>query len=124
VWSEVAELAPGNVHAAMMFGPALLDERPDVGRRFTLALLQAMRQYRQGKTPRNLDIIQQASGLDRELLRAACWPRPIESGRIAAERLGDYQEWSLARGLVSAILPEDRIVDHRFIDWANAQLQR
>ncbi len=124
IWRSVNDLIPGWTPSVVLFGPTLLDERPAVGQRFMTAVLKAMRQYRQGKTPRNLTISEQASGLTAEQVAGACWPTPTEDGRVDAGSFLGYQEWSLRRGLLSRLLSADELVDQRFIEYANAELGR
>jgi len=124
IWRPSAELSPDYVVTGLMYGPGLVDERPEVGERFTVAMLQAIRQYREGKTPRNMEIVARATGLSPDLLSRTCWPALSEHARIDASVFTAFQEWALDRGLVDRILDEDELFDHRFIDHANDVLNR
>lgn len=124
IWSSSADLAPDYVVALAMYGPTLLDERPEVGERFTVALLQAVRQYRQGKTPRNMEIVGRATGLAREILREACWPILTEHARIDPRVFDGFQQWALDHDLIDAVRPDEMLFDQRFIDHANQELAR
>lgn len=121
-WRSVAELTPGYVLSMVMYGPGLLEERRDVGNRFATAVLQASRQYMQGKTARNLEIVGEASGLGVERVNAVCWPYAPEDGRIVTAALRGYQEWSVARGYVDRVLEDEELVDQGFMDHANGAL--
>ena len=115
---------PDYTLSVLMYGPDLLDERPQAGERFATAMLQGMRQYRLGKTPRNRDIVERASGLSAAQVEAACWPLMREDGRIDPSLFLGYQQWNVARGLVDRVLADDELFDHRFIEAANATLAR
>jgi len=111
IWVAAEQIAPGYVFAALRYGPTILNERPEVGERFAVAMLKAIRQYNLGKTARNLDIVERASGLSRERVATSCWPVTADDGRIDAAIFRGYQEWNV-------------LVDHRFFDHANAVLGR
>ncbi|MFW6198366.1 MAG: ABC transporter substrate-binding protein [Acidobacteriota bacterium] len=123
-WRATKEIVPDYELSVMMFGPRLLEERPELGERFVAAMLRAVRQYARGETPRNLAIVREATGLSAEQLEAACLPAPSVDGRIDPASLMAYQEWSARRGLTSRVIPEEELVDHRFIDAATAALAR
>lgn len=124
IWRPVEELAPDYSIAVVMYGPSLLDERPEAGERFATAMLRAMRRYNEGKTEDNLRIVEAASGLDRSLLEDACWPVLPDNGRLDAAVFRGYQQWNLDRGYIDRMVGEDELFDHRFIDHANRELSR
>lgn len=124
LWASLNDVLPEFQQSVVLFGPALVDERPEVGKRFMAALLRAMRQFRGGKTPENLAIVEQASGLPADLVAAACWPTLTEDGRANPAAFGGYQEWCVRRGLLDHVLADDELFDHRFIEYANAELAR
>jgi len=115
---------PNFIITMLMFGPTMLDERPEVGERFATAVLAAIRVYRHGKTPRNLEIAQLGTGLTEEQLAEACWPEIPADGRFDPSRLRGYQEWNVAHGFVDRVLADDELFDQRFIEAANAALAR
>jgi ABC-type nitrate/sulfonate/bicarbonate transport system substrate-binding protein len=122
IWVRAEQVAPGYVFTALRYGPGILNDRPEVGERFAVAMLKAIRQYNLGKTARNLDIVERASGLTPERVAASCLPVTSNDARVDAAVFDGYQEWNVAHGLVDRILPADELVDHRFFDRANAQL--
>ena len=124
VWGRLEDLLPGYVSAALMFGPNLLDARPDVGERLMVALLEGIRQFREGKTPRNLEIVERASGLTSDQVARTCWPWLSADARIDPSSLRAYQQWSVDDGLVDRVLEDDELYDFRFIDHANAELAK
>jgi NitT/TauT family transport system substrate-binding protein len=122
VWRSLGDIAPGFVNTVMMYGPTMVDERPDVARRFAVAMLQAVRQYRQGKTPRNIDIVERGTGLTRDQVERACWPKLSESAEIDPGVFRGYQEWAARRGLVDRVLEDEELFDSSFIRYADAEL--
>jgi ABC-type nitrate/sulfonate/bicarbonate transport system substrate-binding protein len=121
-WSRVNQVMPGYQYSVIAYGPRLLDELPDVGRRVAVANLKAMRLYNRGKTPRNLAILAAAMGFEPSELRDICWPRMREDGMVDTTSLLDFQAWSHNRGEVDAIVPVERFWDPRFVNFANRAL--
>ena len=124
IWQAVEDVLPDYVHSVLMYGPTLIDERPDVGERFMTAVLKAIRQYRLGKTPRNLEIVERVTRLTPEQVSAACWPTPSHDARVDPSAFLGYQQWSVSRGLLDRVLAAGELFDLRFIDHANAELSR
>jgi NitT/TauT family transport system substrate-binding protein len=123
VWAPVSAITPNYPHSVLIFGERLLDERPDVAERFATALLRGIRQFREGKTERNLEIVDGASGLPPDLVRTACWPVAPQGARANAAALRGYQEWSVSRGLLDRVLDDVDIFDDRFMLQAEANLE-
>jgi NitT/TauT family transport system substrate-binding protein len=101
------------------FGPRLLKNEPGAGVRFMTACLKAVRQYQQGKTARNLEILRKATGLDLELLKQASWAYIRDDGRPNIESLMDFQRWAKKRKLLDAEVESGRVWEPRFTDEAN-----
>jgi NitT/TauT family transport system substrate-binding protein len=116
------QVLPNTVWGTILFGPTLLEENPEAGNRFMIAYLKAVRQYNEGKTERNLDILVSATELDRELLEAACWPPITDDGQIDIQSVLDFQSWANERGLLDNIVTEEQFWDSTFIDYANQVL--
>lgn len=119
LWKPMQEILPGGQLAAVFFGPSLLEKNRDAGRRFMVAYLQGVRQYNRGKTARNLDILAEATNLDREVLRETCWLPIRGDGKINVESVLDFQRWAVRRGALDAPLPPERFWDPSFLDEAN-----
>lgn len=119
LWKPVRELLPGSQHAVVAFGPRLLGKDRDVGRRFLVAYLQGVRQYNRGKTARNLDILAAETGVDRELLRAACWPSIRGDGKVDVASVVEFQRWAVRRKALDAVVSPERFWDPSFAEEAN-----
>lgn len=105
------ELIPGFQWGLLVVGPNLLDDRADAGRRLVRAYLRGVRQYNQGKTPRNMAILAGRTGLDPGTLQRVCWPAVREDGAVDTVGLRAFQEWGLERGLLDEIVPADDYLD-------------
>jgi len=116
------QVLPNFAFGFIMFGPSILEDDPEAGNRFMLAYLHGVRQYNEGKTERNLDILEKATELDRELLEQACWPPMTLDGVMDLESLHDFQMWAADKGLLDNIATEDQFWDSQFIDYANGRL--
>lgn len=124
MWRSATDVAPGYPMSVLLYGGSLIDRRRDVGERFAAGLLAALRQFRDGKTERNLALVEAFTGLRAERARGACWPSGRDTARINTALLRGYQEWAYARGLVDRVLEDDEWIDHRFIEAAAAGLAR
>jgi NitT/TauT family transport system substrate-binding protein len=124
IWLPTSELDPGHPTSVLMYGASLLDQRPGVGERFATAMLRAIRDFRRGKSPDNVALAAGFTGLSTEEVTTACWPTGGDDARFDMATIRGYQEWFVSRGLMDRALTEDELVDHRFIDAANARLAR
>jgi NitT/TauT family transport system substrate-binding protein len=124
VWEQVGKLTPGFLISVMMYGPDLLDKRPEVGDRFATAVLRAIEQYNEGKTPRNLEIVEGFTGLSRQQVQEACWPLMREGAQIDPTVFDGYQDWNVAKGLSPRVLAPDELFDSGFVERAAARLAR
>ena len=122
LWEETEQLVPGFMVSVVLYGPTLLNERRDDGVRFASALVRGIRQYDQGKTPRNREIVQGFSGLPAPRIAEACWPTASENGRMDPALLRDYQEWVVKRGYVDRVVEDDELFDPSFIEEALASV--
>ena len=105
-----------------MFGPSLLKDNPEAGKKFMIAYLKAARQYMQGKTERNLDIAQKYFEMDRETLIQSSWSPVSTDGRVRAQDVLDFQDWAYKNGLVDKEVAAEQLLDTVFIDYANSVL--
>jgi len=124
LWTRVQEIIPGFNYAFIRFGPSLLKKNPDAGKRFMVAYLKGVRQYNQGKTERNLEIMSKHTRLDRSILQDACWPQISADGGINTQSVLDFQDWAVAKGLQdSKKLSVEQMWEPSFVDHANQVLK-
>lgn len=105
VVATTESIAPGHQLAVLMYGPRLLHDDRDLGRRFMRAYLRGVRQYNQGKTPRNVEIIASYTKLPKALIETVCW-QPIDSdGRIRTEVVDDFIRWGREQKFITGEVP-------------------
>jgi NitT/TauT family transport system substrate-binding protein len=81
-----------------------------------------VRQYNQGKTDRNLEIVAKHTELDLDLLREACWPSIHNNGMINVQSVIDFQDWGLEQNLLDGLVSEEQFWDSSFAQYANKVL--
>jgi NitT/TauT family transport system substrate-binding protein len=107
----------------LYYGPAILDKDPDLGRRFMVAYLRGVKQYNEGKTDRNLEILGNYTQLDRELLTRSCWYPIAENGNPPRQSVRKYVDWMYANKKISQNLDDDQLLDLSYVTYANSILQ-
>jgi NitT/TauT family transport system substrate-binding protein len=122
IWYTANEALPDYQIGYTVFNSRFLDEEPDVGERFMIAYLNAMRQYNEGKTEQNLDNASEATGLDRDFLERACWSAMRDDGSINTEAIDAAQEWAVSQDMNDRVLSSDEYWNSSFVDHANAVL--
>ena len=122
LWNPARDIIPNFQYAVVLYGPTLFEEKPDIGRRFMIAYLKAARQYNQGKTERNVDILAKHTGLESRLLQEVCWSSIRDDGSMNADSILDFQQWALEKGLLDKIVPAKQFLDSSFAEHANKVL--
>jgi NitT/TauT family transport system substrate-binding protein len=122
VWRPYQDVAPNMQFGILAFGQLLLRDRPETGVQFMTAYLKAVRQYNEGKTDRNIEIMAEYTKLDAGLLQRACWPPMKNDGSIDLTTILEFQTWAVGKCLLEAGSPGEALWDSRFIDGANAAL--
>jgi NitT/TauT family transport system substrate-binding protein len=120
VVSEGARFMPGVQEAVLIYGPSLLRDRPDVGRRFMAAYLAGVRRYNEGKTDRNLRLLAARTGLDTATLRQICWPAIAPDGRIDVPSVLAFERWAVRRGHLARAAGEAEFWEPAFASAAGA----
>jgi NitT/TauT family transport system substrate-binding protein len=123
IWRPTTDILPGFQFAVILFGPTLLEQNPDLGRRFMAAYLEAVRLHNQGKSARNLEILAEHTGLEPELLERMCWYTFNEDGSINLESVLDFQAWAVARGYLDRPAEPGQIWEPRFAEQAVQTLE-
>jgi len=123
LWKRVQDVIPDFDYSFVRYGPSILEKNPEAGERFMVAYLKGVRQYNQGKTARNLEIMAKHTRLDKDLLRAACWAQIRNTGQINPQSKLDFQDWALATGLLNNKMPLEKMWEPRFVEYANRVLK-
>ncbi|MBN2549024.1 MAG: ABC transporter substrate-binding protein [Anaerolineales bacterium] len=122
-WMPSEQVLPGYHFTFIAYSDRFRSQSPDVGRRFMVAYLKALRQYNQGKTERNLEILAQATSLERQFLLDSCWGAIRPDGYMSVEDVLSFQDWAIAKGLLDqAPLTAEQIWDPTFVEAANQAL--
>jgi len=122
VWAEFKDFVPGSSYAQVWYGPTFLEDNPEIGERFMVGFLKGVAQYQEGMTDRNVEIIVEYTGLDENVVRAACWSQVSSDGMINIPDMLEFQEWALKLGLQDEIVPVEKFWDPRFIEYAAKEL--
>lgn len=116
VWMPWGDILPDFQVSVVLFGPSILDDNRDAGQRYLNAFFNAVAQYNEGKTDRNVELIMEFTKLDRELVVEVCLSPVRSDGHINVQGVTDFQNWALAEGNLDAVVPEDLYFDSSFID--------
>ena len=111
-----------NLTNPLYYGTAFTKTNPDLGRRFMVAYLQGVRQYNEGKTDRNLEILSNYTPMNWDALKETCWVPILENGEISRQPVREYMDWMQQNGKISRTVPDDQLFDMRYVDYANGIL--
>jgi NitT/TauT family transport system substrate-binding protein len=104
------------------FGKNLMVDHPDLGARFLAGYLKGIRQYNEGKTERNIQIIADATGTDPEILKTSCWVSVRMDGMVDFAGVDGFQKWAIDQGLLDAPVTEDQFWDPSMLAQAQKLL--
>jgi hypothetical protein len=121
VLAPVAEILPGSEAAVVLFGRRLLEES-DLGNRVMVAYLKGVRQYSEGATDRNVEILAEHIGLEPDLLRRICWQAIRSDGVLNTASVDEFQAWAVEQGYQDSVVPVEQYYDPRFLEYANGVL--
>ena len=124
LWLSASDVIPGYQFSLIAYGPRLLDEDPELGRRFMVAYLAGVRAYNEGKTDDNVSTLAEATGFEPELLRAICWAAVRDDGRIDIPSLEAYRAWYVDEGLLDPDAAAVELWEPSFAAYANRVLAR
>ena len=106
----------------ILYGPNLLEKDPQLGKRFMVAYLKSVRQYNEGKTARNIEIIRRDTDLEKDLIERSCWPPIYSDGHLSVQSLLEVQNWGYENGYVDSLVSVDQLIDESFLEYANEVL--
>jgi NitT/TauT family transport system substrate-binding protein len=129
-WRPSEEVIPGQVAAAIMYGPALLEQRPDVGRRFMAAYLRGARDYYGAFTLKDpavraqvIPILTQSTNYkDPAQYERYQLPTVNPDGHLNVAALEADYRWYVAQGLIDDGVNVAQLVDGQFVDAALRQI--
>lgn len=114
------DVVPGLQHGLLLFGPGLLGERREAGRRFVAGYLRGVQQFNEGKTPRNKEILRRDLNLDDATLEKTCWPSIRNDGMVETAAMQGFQQWGFDKGLIDRVLDPTEYWDPSFVNDAGA----
>jgi NitT/TauT family transport system substrate-binding protein len=127
-WREMAELVPGHPASIWVYAPRLVDEQPEAGRRFMVAMLRGVRDYENafGKNvgrPEVVAILTKYTGIQDPALydRMSAVLLP-PSGETNVQALQEDLDWLVAAGAVPAPPDLALVLDTRFTEYASHRL--
>ena len=129
MWQNVSDYYDGQQTAAYVFGEQFITQRADVGRRWMVANLRAVRDYhdwqRRGQPADDLaEILARWTNIPIELVTQAKWEHMNPDGYLNVPAIEADQRQLLEWGAIQQFVPMDQVVDHEFVDYALTQLGR
>lgn len=109
---------PGAQLSVVVFSDRLL-KSPDLGLRVAQAYLDAVRQYQQGASARNIEILAKYTGLEKELLKKICWTTIPADGKLNLDNVMAFQQWANVQGQLDKIVASEKFWDGRFVEQVN-----
>jgi len=124
LWKPVQDVLPNPQITFIFYGQRLLEQDPELGKKFLVGYLRGVEQYRRGKTQRNIEILSKHTGLDSEYLKRVCWSPAQEKGSLMLDYIKEFQAWNVRRGLADQEVPLKKLWDGRFLENAYKVLQQ
>ncbi|HUO84358.1 MAG TPA: ABC transporter substrate-binding protein [Thermoanaerobaculia bacterium] len=118
IWLPVEEFLPGLQYSVIVYGPALLHEEPETGRKFMRAYLRGIRDYNRGKTEENIRFMIEFTRMAPDIVRDSCWPLLRDDGSVNVDSVSDFIDWAHQSGHLDVPVPPSMFWDGRFIDGA------
>jgi len=114
----MGEKFPNFQIGVIVYGSKMYAGNNDLGNKFMIAYLKAVKQYNQGKTIGNLQIISKYTKLDLELLQNVCWTPFRNDGGINIKSIMQFQAWAKNKGYLDRKMNESEFFDDQFIETA------
>jgi NitT/TauT family transport system substrate-binding protein len=121
-WVGTEEVLPDHQFSVLLYGPSFLERDPEAGQRFMNAYLRGVRQFAEGKTERNIEILSRTSEWDPETLEALCWLWIEPDGSVDVDSIVAMQEYALARGYLNRPVAPEEFWEPEFIERAAREL--
>jgi NitT/TauT family transport system substrate-binding protein len=128
-WRGVSEFYGNHQVAAVVYGPSLVEERPEVGRRFMVAYLRGLRDYNDAFGPKRQgrDAVVQALATYTPIKDPSAYDRMRPAGldpdgRLALQSIRDDLAYYERTGTVREPVDLAQVVDTSFQEFALQQL--
>ena len=116
--AAAGDVVPDEPVAFIFYGLNLLERSPETGRRFMVAYLRALRQYVQGPTARNVQIVAEYTKISPDLIRKGDWFPMYPDGRVNINAIRRFQDWLYAQEFIGVRMPVNALVDTSFLSYA------
>jgi NitT/TauT family transport system substrate-binding protein len=123
VWKGMEQVLPNIQFSINIYGPNFLEKNPELGKKYMIAYLKGVRQYSQGKTDRNVEILAKYTQMKPEEVKQSCWISMKADGMIDNAGMSGFQEWALVRGFQISLVPPEKLLDMSFAQYANEALK-
>jgi NitT/TauT family transport system substrate-binding protein len=123
VWEGMEKVIPNIQLSINIYGPNFLEKHPELGKKYMIAYLKGVRQYNQGKTDRNVEIIAKYTDMKPEEVKQSCWIAMNPDGMINNTGISEFQDWALARGFLVSLVPPEKLMDMSFAQYASDALK-
>lgn len=111
--------------SVLAFGKNLLVDNREAGIRFLKAYMRGVKQYQEGKTDRNVEIMVKYTSETEEIIRQACWVTINPNGQINFDQgVAPFQQWNIEQGYLDNPVTEEQFWDSSLLEEALAQLDQ
>lgn len=124
VLAHGGQLAPGAHISLMLFAPTLVEGNRQLGVRFMKAYLRGVKQYSEGMTERNIQILAKRGNYEAAMLRSICPPKIRPDGEVSVEWISKFQAWAVEQGFLDHVLERGAGIDMTFAREATALLAK
>ena len=114
-WLSGQQATPDLQWGVIAFSERLLTTDRDLGVRFMRAYRRGVARFREGKTPRNVEIIAKGTHEPEQLIRDACWPSFRSDSRINWASVDEFQAWARAAKLMEHTVTQTQAWDSTFL---------
>jgi NitT/TauT family transport system substrate-binding protein len=129
-WKGVGETFGPLQNTVIMYGANLVNDRPEVAKRFMVGYLHAVRDYvdafenNQGKSDVIQILVNNTTIKDPSVYEKIALGALDLNGRMVVSNMKDLQQWLVDNGYVQTPVDLDKVVDYTYADYAVSQLGR
>ncbi len=119
---------PGFQSGVVMFGEKFIQRDSDAAKKFTLAYIKGARDYEDARRKAKdrkpiIDILTKyTTSKDPALLNRVEWPYINPNGLVNRKSVMDEQKWYVEKDFMKTIIPEEKLFDDQFVQYAIKQL--
>ncbi len=118
ILDSLNRIMPGFQSGFVAYGPSLLENNPEIGKKFMVAYLQGVQQYNLGKTARNMEVIGKYLEMDEAALNEAYWTPIYADGRIITTDVIEWQNFYKENNLIDKVAAISDLTDTTYLEYA------